>query len=763
MRFSRYWLAAALMLAVAAGCGGKLDASFSPSVISGPAPLSVEFAPVASDEGLTYRWDFGDASDSADARPTHLFKDTGDFTVALTVSRGGKSGVTSRMQVRVESGPAGWVAIRPAEASLKFGDKVQFEAQAFDELGNAVPDAQITWAADPDAGEITAQGLFTAMLGIGTYASGITASFERLGKTGQGAAPLTLQPGPIAGVRVDPDRVEVMAGSRITIAATATDANGLPVKGGTFTFEALRSADRIDNTGLFRAATLATEVESDLIKVSGTFDGRKVEKIVRGKVTHGVLDRLVVAPEELAVPVKGQASLSVVGMDRFGNRILLDEVKWTLLNADPGQVDATGLFRAGTRAGDYKDNYLIVQGTKNKVSTSAAVPLVVTPGTPASLEISPGADSVPAGAGSPFKALLKDEYGNLIEGAPLVWEAAGGGRITANGVFVAGLRTGPFPDAVRVTLPPRAQGNRSALTATASVTVRQRSADVLAVEAVDADGGGIVLIDLATAALSPLSPSLAENKAHEFAPNWTADGARVVFGGQHQDKFQIFDVDVASGKVRRLTDDPAGAVMPAISPDGKKLAFVSIEQEAWQVYVADLSAFAGGADAAPVSRQASTRVTRNLQFRHLMPRWSPDGKTLAYTSDNGEGSVKIVLVNADGADERTLTQGVISEGFFGWSRDGALLLAGRDRGDGGFELITINLATGARRLLADLPFPVLVASWSPDDSEVALVDAVAGAMWLMDSDGTGLRQALPQEVQPRRPAWRPVALKIPAG
>lgn len=751
-----------MSLAVAAGCGRTLDASFSPSVISGPAPLSVEFAPVADEEGLTYRWDFGDATESADARPTHLFNDAGDFTVALTVSRGGKRGVTSRMQVRIEPGPAGWVAITPSEMSLKAGDKVQFQAQAFDELGNIVPDASITWAADPDAGEISAEGLFTATLGIGTYASGITASFERLGKTGLGAVPLTLAPGAIAGVRVDPDRVEVMAGTRVTIVATATDANGLPVKGGTFTFEALRSADRIDNTGLFRAGTQATEVESDLIKVSGTFDGQKVEKTVRGKVTHGVLDHLIVTPAELVVPIKGQATLSVVGMDRFGNRILLDEAKWTLLNAEPGQVDSAGLFTAGTRAGDFSDNYLIVQGARNKVSTSAAVPLFITPGPPASLEISPAGDSVPAGAGSPFEALLKDEYGNLIEEAPLIWESGAGGRITADGVFVAGLQTGPFPDAVRVTLPPRALGNRAVLTATASVTVRQRSADVLAVEAVDADGGGIVLIDLATAALNPLTAPLAENKAREFAPNWTSDGSRMVFGGQHQDKFQIFDVDLASGKVRRLTDDPVGAVMPAISPDGNKLAFVSIEFEAWQIYIADISGFAGGAESAPIGRQASTRVTRNANIRHLMPRWSPDGKTLAYTSDDGGGSIKIALVDAAGTSERTISQGAVNERFFGWSRDGALLLAGRDLGESNSELITINLATGARRLLVELPFPVLMASLSPDDSEVAIVDGAVGAMWLMDSDGTGFRQALPQEVQPRRPAWRPVALKVPA-
>ncbi len=756
-------LALALALATAA-CGGKLDASFTPSVISGPVPLTVNFTPLQPSSGVAYRWDFGDANTSTEQAPAHTYEDAGDFTVTLTVAKGSGQGVSTRLQVRVEPGPAGWMAVTPVVVEVQTGDTVQFEVQAFDGLGNVVPDAEVVWSADPDAGEITPDGLFTAARGSGTYAGGVTATFERLGQKGTGAAALTFKAGAPAGMKVEPANPEITAGSRITFTATAVDQNGAPLDGGTVTFEALRSSDRIDNTGLFRVSTEATESETALVKVTVKAGGKTFEEVVRAIVQPGVLDSIIVDPPEATLPVMGTVTFAATGADRFGNKVKLDGVKWTLLTPEPGVVDGKGVFQAGTKAGDYSDNFLVVQGTRSKVAASASVPIVVLPGVPVSLEITPRSDSVPAGAGAPFFALLKDEYGNSVNEAPVLWESAGDGRVTADGLYVAPLQPGNFPDSIRATLAARALGNRTALTATASVTVRARSADFLAVEALDEDGGGIVVIDLATADLKPAAASLVGNGVREYAPEWSSDGSRIVFGSEVDGKFQVFDADFMAGTVRRLTDDPDGAVMPSLSPDGTKLAFATVAQEAWQIYVADLSGFSGGAAGTPASSTTARRLSKDDTSRHLLPHWAPDGKRLAYTRDNGLGVLKVIVAAADGSEERVVTPADSTEVFFGWSRDGARLLAGQDRGDGGIELITIRLESGAREKLAQLPFAVLLAVWSPDDSEIAIVDAEIGAMWLMDSDGTGLRQALSGDVEPRRMSWRPVPLGArPAG
>ena len=53
------------------------------------------------------------------------------------------------------------------------------------------------------------------------------------------------------------------------------------------------------------------------------------------------------------------------------------------------------------------------------------------------------------------------------------------------------------------------------------------------------------------------------------------------------------------------------------------------------------------------------------------------------------------------------------------------------------------------------------AFWSPDNSEVAVIDAKIGSMWLVDFDGTGLRQAITSDYQPAWVSWRPVPLAVP--
>jgi hypothetical protein len=727
------------------------------------APATIEFTPVSVQDEYSYQWDFGDSQTSSDRQPSHTYEDAGDFTVVLTISRGGKALATGRSQVRIEPGPAGWAVITPAQSELSAGQSQKFEVQAFDELGNRVSDATVTWSVDPDAGEITPDGTFTAALGLGAYVDGVTAAFERLGKTGTGKATVTLKPGPPAGLRVDPERIQVMAGGRLTLTPRLVDANGLPVPGGVTTFEALRSEDRIDPNGLFRVSTEALETDSDLVRVKTVAGDRTFEQVVRGIVSPGVLDQVIVTPGQVVLQVNGTASLSAAGFDRFGNKIKLDSVKWTLLTPDPGVITQDGQFTAGTIAGDFSDNYLVVQGSRDGVEASASVNLLITPGDAVTLSIVPKSDSVPAGAGAPFEVHVRDRYGNLIGDAQVIWEVnSAGGQVTSDGVFIAPFVPGDYPAAVRVTLPPRSLGNAAALSDTADVQVRPRSSDMLAVEALDGDGAGIFLIDLATSEISPLAESLAGNGAREFSPDWTADGADIVFGSDLGDELDIYMVDIATRTVRRLTKEPGGAVSPAISPDGSKLAYLSVKDDLWQVYVVPVPAVAGTGEPPLQSNSTGVKISGDSTSRHLLPSWSPDGRSLLYTRDDGLGSLTVIIADVETLQEKVLTPDGQNEVGFAWSADGTRVLGAREDENEDLILVVIDIASGGRTPVADFAFPVSVADWSPDGSELFVVDAVIGALWLADTDGTGLRQAVSETRGPRRAAWRPVALKPPS-
>ena len=101
----------------------------------------------------------------------------------------------------------------------------------------------------------------------------------------------------------------------------------------------------------------------------------------------------------------------------------------------------------------------------------------------------------------------------------------------------------------------------------------------------------------------------------------------------------------------------------------------------------------------------------DLGFRATSPRFSPDGKTIAYWCYD-----RIQLMDlATRAPTDVITDDV-GTGFGGvdWFSDGGRLLAGTDRG---IEILTLGPPV-ARELLSD-QFALMNVDLSPDDASVA--------------------------------------------
>src|SRR2546426_6955656 len=83
---------------------------------------------------------------------------------------------------------------------------------------------------------------------------------------------------------------------------------------------------------------------------------------------------------------------------------------------------------------------------------------------------------------------------------------------------------------------------------------------------------------------------------------------------------RIWVVEVATGKSRQLTGGPGSDRQPRWSPDGKTLAFISTRDSGAQVWVLPI----GGGDARKVSHLADGASD---------PLWLPDGSGLLVVSD----------------------------------------------------------------------------------------------------------------------------------
>jgi Tol biopolymer transport system component len=156
---------------------------------------------------------------------------------------------------------------------------------------------------------------------------------------------------------------------------------------------------------------------------------------------------------------------------------------------------------------------------------------------------------------------------------------------------------------------------------------------------------------------------------------WTADGQRLAF----VDRGPITDPQAGGiysvsldGSDRRLL--VLGGQEPAFSPDGSKLAYLAYSDGGRSdgIYIAD--ADGGNPRALILSTDARAAPL-------FSPTWSPDGQSVAFlrgntNSQGGTTSATIVVVDADGSNERVIASSVRVPtvwSTFAWSPDSKLI------------------------------------------------------------------------------------------
>ena len=166
-----------------------------------------------------------------------------------------------------------------------------------------------------------------------------------------------------------------------------------------------------------------------------------------------------------------------------------------------------------------------------------------------------------------------------------------------------------------------------------------------------------------------------------LASHVPADAIKIAFQssrdfGEFAFKYNIYVMDANGKNLVRLTQGPASDRLPAWSPDGTQIAFVSNRKDGLGLYVMD-------ADGSNL-----INLTQNPDGGDWSPDWAPDGSQIVFQSRR-DGNDEIYVMDADGSNLINLTQHVDFDWHPSWSPDGTKIAFASNR-DGDFEIYVMN-------------------------------------------------------------------------
>jgi Tol biopolymer transport system component len=117
---------------------------------------------------------------------------------------------------------------------------------------------------------------------------------------------------------------------------------------------------------------------------------------------------------------------------------------------------------------------------------------------------------------------------------------------------------------------------------------------------------------------------LTNDKANDFNPCWHPDGTHLLWVSDRDDSESIYRLDLVSNEIKRLSSDMNEVLYPAISPDGRYVAYVIRSQRNLSLRLHRLT------EDIELGELVWQYSCQRQGWASLSPRFSPDGKWLAY-------------------------------------------------------------------------------------------------------------------------------------
>ncbi|MFN0152369.1 MAG: hypothetical protein ACKVU1_16820 [bacterium] len=233
---------------------------------------------------------------------------------------------------------------------------------------------------------------------------------------------------------------------------------------------------------------------------------------------------------------------------------------------------------------------------------------------------------------------------------------------------------------------------------------RPEAADLLFTSARDGDGE----IYLRRAGAEEWT-NLTDHDSSDNWPIWSSEGTRVVFQSRRTGNLDIWVMSADGSNPVQLTTDAEPDYLPAWSPDGETILFTS-----WRKEEGDLERaphiYRMNPDGSDQRRLVATSLSTSEGAA-----WASDGKLIVFSRKVAENGADIFVADSDGKNERRITNDAekgVYNGSPSFSPDGKLIAFYSDDGSAAALVIVGIDGAGRRTILAEGHnwYP----RWSPD-------------------------------------------------
>jgi TolB protein len=238
-----------------------------------------------------------------------------------------------------------------------------------------------------------------------------------------------------------------------------------------------------------------------------------------------------------------------------------------------------------------------------------------------------------------------------------------------------------------------------------------------------------------------------------FEPALSPNGKKIAYVKAVKGAPQIFTMNADGANKKQLTDFTNGADEPAWSPNGKRIVYVRYGASASTIW--HMSASTGG----DRQRVVGTTDPQGRQWYPGAPAWSPNGKRIAFVGmPNGPGTGVVYTITPTGSGLTRLTPLKAFAGLPEWSPDGARIAYAVTSPERGTSAIHTMKPDGSSKVkVVDVRYGYGHA-WSPDGKRIVFsrssTDGASHTLHTVRPNGTGL--TLVKKGFIFAPSWQPL-------